>query len=418
MERLLYHLWINLLLGPKSEQLDILLNAFESAVEVYNAQRNDLRKVEGIKAYTIDRIMKNKSLDAAKAEILACRRMGVNILPSYSEKFPKRLLNIHCPPHILYVKGDIGDIDEELCISIVGTRKCTRYGAQVGRHIANGLAKNGVTVVSGGAKGVDTAAINGALDAYGRTIVVLGSGIDVIYPSENRRLFDEVSKNGAVITEYPTGTRPLPNHFPQRNRIISGLSQGTLIIEAPKGSGSLITANYALEQGRDVFAVPGDITQSNNEGSNELIKAGAYPVTDAKDILSQYEYFAPVMYENLKNRLEKEINRGTQYENNASKPEGKHRDVVSVSKEELKRALKIEDAKPERDVKKTSPDKDDSRYDELQKQIISLLRTQNMNVDELMVHLDKSVSEVNSALIALEMMGDIIKNVDKRYSIS
>ncbi len=193
------------------------------------------------------------------------------------------------PPFLLYLKGEVKKKDID-ALAIVGTRRATTYGKLITRRLARALARKGVTIVSGLARGIDTAAHQGALEVGGRTIAVLGSGIDIIYPGENKKLAEEIAKRGAVVSEYSLGTQPNALHFPQRNRIISGLSKGVLVIEAPLKSGALITADFALEQGREVFAVPGNITSPNSQGTNRLIKEGAKLVECAEDILEELEF--------------------------------------------------------------------------------------------------------------------------------
>lgn len=403
MDKLLYHLWLTLLLGAKNIELDLLLNAFDSAVDIYHASRDELCLVEGLTRDTIEIILRNKDLEKAKTEFAECLKSGIKLIPSYAKQFPKRLLNIYCPPHILYVKGDIGDIDEELCIAVIGTRDCSEYGSKVGRRMGQDLASFGVTVVSGGAKGVDTASVSGASEALGRTIVVLGCGVDVVYPAENRALFKNIVENGAVISEYPLHSRPLRHHFPQRNRIISGICQGVVVLEAPKRSGSLITAKYALEQGRDVYAVPGNITSPLSAGSNELIKEGAYLVTNARDIISQYKYFIPVMYDNLKNRFD----RGA-VSDEESLPSLKN--TRSLSKEQMKQSIALSE-------KKTLDDLNLDEYDDNQRKVLKLLAERDMNTDELLSQLDLTAGELNSTLINLEMLNVVVRKIDKRYSI-
>ncbi|MBR2743239.1 MAG: DNA-processing protein DprA [Clostridia bacterium] len=403
MDKLVYHLWLTLLLGVKSIELDLLLNAFGSAEEVYRKKRGELLSLGGLKSDTVERIIKNRDLDDAMDELYRCKKLGVKIIPSYSEKFPVRLLNIYCPPHILYVKGNLGNIDEELCISVVGTRSCSRYGLDSARFFGQGLAGLGVTVVSGGARGIDTAALKGAHRAYGRTIAVMGCGVDVVYPRENRDFFRAIATDGAVISEFPLGTPPAGANFPIRNRIISGLSQGVLVVEAPKKSGALITARNALEQGRDIFVVPGEIASEYCEGSNELIKEGAYLVTDARDIVGQYRYFIPVMRDNLNRRL-----RGEEFaddEETAPVPKKE----VSVSKEEAKKAV-LKEEEPKKSV-------DTDKYEGAEKEVLTLLIEGDMTADEMLAHVSVSSSELNTALITLEMEGIILKKLDKRYSI-
>jgi len=209
--------------------------------------------------------------------------LEVRLISFWDEDYPALLRNIHDPPALLYLRGQLTSKD---CFAIVGSRRATAAGQQLTRRIASGLADHGVCVVSGLARGVDGAAHRGALDADGSTIAVLGCGIDRIYPPENTRLFAEILRTNAIISEYPPGTPPLAGHFPGRNRIISGLSRGVLIVEATENSGSLITGDFALEQGRELFAIPGAVHHPNSRGTNRLLKEGAQLVTDAEDVLS------------------------------------------------------------------------------------------------------------------------------------
>ncbi|BCR06362.1 DNA polymerase [Desulfuromonas versatilis] len=207
---------------------------------------------------------------------------GVRILPLGDERYPALLRAIHDPPALLYVRGRLPDGE---ALAVVGARRASLSGQRFTREVCAELAGHGIAVVSGLARGIDTAAHQGALDGGGETVAVLGCGIDRIYPPENRRLFQQIERQGAVISEYPPGTPPLAGHFPGRNRIISGLCRGVLIVEAAEGSGSLITVDFALEQGREVFAVPGPINAPTGSGVNKLLKEGAQLVTEARDIL-------------------------------------------------------------------------------------------------------------------------------------
>ena len=202
------------------------------------------------------------------------------------EEYPELLRAIKNPPVELFVNGRIIPSDRN-AVAIVGTRRATYYGLQQCEKIAYDLAERGVTIVSGMARGIDSSAHRGALKAGGRTIAVMGTGHDQIYPSENRKLYDEISQSGAVISQFPIKTEPMPFNFPMRNRIISGLSRGVLVIEAPEKSGALITADYALEQNREVFGMPGNISSSKSSGTNALIKDGAKLVQDSDDILDE-----------------------------------------------------------------------------------------------------------------------------------
>ena len=216
---------------------------------------------------------------------------GIKVLTIDSVEYPGQLKNIFdCPP-VLYMKGDILE-EDKYAIGIVGTRMPTHYGKLHAENISAGLAKKGFTIVSGLARGIDSAAHKGALQAGGRSVAVMGSGLDVPYPPENYVLMQSLAESGAVVSEFPPGTGPNRENFPRRNRIISGLSMGVLVVEAGKGSGSLITANYALEQGKEVFSIPGNISSAVSRGTNELIKNGAKVVTGIDDII---EELAPVL---------------------------------------------------------------------------------------------------------------------------
>ena len=222
----------------------------------------------------------------AESECCAVMEKGIRIIDFLSREYPPLLLEIPDPPPFLYVKGEI--LEYEPAIAIVGSRHETSYGVQAANRLSAELADHGMTIVSGMARGIDTAAHKGALGAAGKSIGVLGCGIDVIYPPENRRLFEEMAEKGALVSEFPMGTGPLANNFPRRNRIISGLSLGVLVVEAAERSGSLITAQSALEQGREVFAIPGSITSGASRGTNRLIKQGAKLVESVSDIMEEF----------------------------------------------------------------------------------------------------------------------------------
>ena len=241
----------------------------------------------------------------AKEEIKKSEELSVNIYPFYSNDFPDQLRKIKEPPLILYVKGKIKDSDI-FSIGIVGARKCTEYGKAIARSFSNELATLGITIVSGLAYGIDASAHKGALEAKGRTIAFLGSGIDVIYPESNKFLYEKITENGSIISEFPMGTQPAPYNFPFRNRLISGFSLGIIVVEAEEKSGSLITAGFALEQGKDVFAVPGNITSTLSKGTNKLIKDGAIPLTDVSDILENIKEFKDLKKEEHKVKLSNE----------------------------------------------------------------------------------------------------------------
>ena len=264
-----------------------LVNAFGSPRTVLTASSADLREHGGVTERIAAAIAAHPWHEQAERELELARASGVSIITADDASYPEALIRTPDPPLFLYVRGCILPSDEK-ALAIVGTRTPTHYGLTATHRIAYDLGTAGVTVVSGLARGIDTQAHKGALAARGRTIAVLGCGIDVAYPPENRELMERIAASGAVISENPFGTQPESGYFPARNRIISGLSRGTVIIEASEDSGSLITADYAVKQKRMLFAVPGNIGSPTSRGPNSLIKNGALLVETAGDILSRF----------------------------------------------------------------------------------------------------------------------------------
>lgn len=268
-----------------------LIKAFGSAEAALGAGYDRLVSVGRVSEKRARSICEFNGHEKLESDIERVKSQGVKVVLKDSDEYPAALRDFHDAPLVLYMKGDIQE-EDRFAVSVVGTRKPTAYGVAVTEKISAELASMGLTVVSGLARGVDTAAHRGALRAGGRSIGVMGSGIDVPYPAENRLMMEKMADSGAILSEFPPGTKPLRENFPRRNRIISALSLGVLVVEAQSDSGSLITAGYALEQGKDVFSVPGNINSLNSRGTNELIKKGAKVVTGARDIV---EELAPVL---------------------------------------------------------------------------------------------------------------------------
>ncbi|MGI8424826.1 MAG: DNA-processing protein DprA [Chloroflexota bacterium] len=262
-----------------------LLEHFGSLAEAWRAPRHGLAEA-GLDRRSLDGVTQLRAQLEPARELERVRAAGVTVLTWADESYPALLKEIADPPPVLYVKGSLTS-DDAGAVAIVGTRRATVYGRDVAERIARDLASTGITVVSGLAKGIDTHAHRGALAGGGRTIAVLGHGLDTIYPSDNRRLAAEIEARGALISDYAIGTGPLAENFPPRNRIISGLSAGVVVVEADHTSGALITAKFALEQGRDVLAVPGPITAPSSRGCNQLIQDGARLITSAEDVLEE-----------------------------------------------------------------------------------------------------------------------------------
>lgn len=266
-----------------------LIEHFGSPQKVLAASFKELSSIPGLNKEAITYLNRKTSEIDIREDLKRLDELNGRIVHFRHPLYPANLQMIFNPPFLLYLKGEVKKKDID-ALAIVGTRRATTYGKLITRRLARALARKGVTIVSGLARGIDTAAHQGALEVGGRTIAVLGSGIDIIYPGENKKLAEEIAKRGAVVSEHSLGTQPNALHFPQRNRIISGLSKGVLVIEAPLKSGALITADFALEQGREVFAAPGNITSPNSQGTNRLIKEGAKLVECAEDILEELEF--------------------------------------------------------------------------------------------------------------------------------
>ena len=288
MSALKYWLWLTELPGLTNQTRLALLRHFPTPEDVYYADPEEVLLTEGITREQV-KLLEDKDCAGADRILADCQRLDLDLLTIQDAGYPNRLRNIYDPPCLLYVRGRLPAFDDEASIAVVGTRDCTPYGVSCAEKLGYGLAAGGAVVVSGLARGVDSAALRGALRAGGTVTAVLGNGLDVVYPPENQYLYEDVAAAGALISEYPPGTPPEAKHFPVRNRIMSGLCLGTLVVEAPARSGALITAGTALEQGRDVFAVPGPIDAPASVGCNRLIRDGAGLVSDAWDILGEYE---------------------------------------------------------------------------------------------------------------------------------
>jgi DNA processing protein len=269
-----------------------LIDRFQSPHRVFDATDEELLTVNGMTGKLISALRRHQEMDSIRHELDSASEKGFAIIPLTDPDFPPLLLQIPDPPPYLYAFGNLRSIKNP--IALVGSRNATDYGILTARRLSFDLVTHGITIVSGMAVGIDTAAHQGALLAKGQTVAVLGSGLNHIYPKENRSLFHEIASHGAVISEFPLNEEPRASNFPQRNRIISGMSLGTVIVEAAKQSGSLITARFAAEQGREVFAVPGSIQSFKSAGTHGLIKQGAKLVEHAGDILEELSPFISI----------------------------------------------------------------------------------------------------------------------------
>jgi DNA processing protein len=280
--------WIalNMIRGIGPRTANQLLDRFGSPAQVFAASRGAL-EASGVKPETVRELHDSEILERAGAEIERLEQLGATVITLEDEDYPPLLREIYDPPIALYVRGDLKRACERPCLAVVGSRRCSTYGINAAASLARDLAAQGLTIVSGMARGIDAAAHRGALEAAGLTVAVVGTGLETTYPKEHKKLEGEIAASGAVISEFPLGTPPLPQNFPYRNRVLSGLCFGVLIVEAAEHSGSLITARLAYEQGREVFAVPGNITSQTSFGPNYLIKDGAKLVQHWRDVIEE-----------------------------------------------------------------------------------------------------------------------------------
>lgn len=297
---LIHWIWYSLLPDVSSRQKRALLEHFSDPEDIFYT--DDFSRFPELSP-EMAKCLCTKDLKPAEATLCACVDKGIGILTFRDAAYPQMLRRIADPPMVLYYKGALPDMETRPVIGVVGTRKASAYGLSSARNLSREIAACGGLVVSGGAAGVDSQALIGAMDAKGRVIAVLGNGVDVVYPRSNRNLFEDITVSGCLVSEYPPGTQPRPWQFPQRNRIISGISHGVLVVEAPERSGALITARDAAEQGRDVFVVPGNIGVATCAGSNLLLQEGAGAVFSGWDIMREYQAQFPGTVENRKHSL-------------------------------------------------------------------------------------------------------------------
>lgn len=283
-----YWVWLSRIEKVGSVKKQKLLEKYRTPKNIWNAKEEDLIETEGIGKETAKQILKKEYRIGLEKYEKYMEENNIELIHIYDEYYPEKLKELYDKPIVLYIKGD-KTILNEFSLAVIGCREHTKYGEMVARDISSKIAEKGIITVSGLARGIDSIAHTETVKVHGKTIAVIGSGLDNIYPKENTFLANEIIKNGgAIVSEYIVGTKPDRMHFPARNRIISGLSNGIVVIEAKKKSGTMITVDFALEQGKEVFAVPGNILSQNSEGTNELIKQGAKMVTNIEDILEEF----------------------------------------------------------------------------------------------------------------------------------
>ncbi len=397
MDNLKLWVWLTSKRFIDAQKITALLSRFDNIKEIYEADLYE--DVEGIGLREKRELLK-KSLDGAEKIIEKVRVLGARIVTIEDEKYPEPLREIEPPPYVLYMKGEDIDFKKELAIGVIGTRECTDYGRVAAEHLSYEMAATGVTIVSGMARGIDSIAAVSALKAGGKTVAVLGSGIDIVYPPENDELMKAIEENGVVITEYPPSCPPYPQNFPKRNRIISGLSKGILVVEAGKPSGTFSTVEYAKNYGREIFAVPGGIFREKSEGTNEMIKRGALLITSTGDILERF----PLEASTLK------------------RPEKKSVIVRIIEKKKKKKKkikkIKLKDLEEIPEINISVEDNRFSGLSEKEKTVIRPLLKRTMHIDDLARETNMDIRELNSILPVLEMMGYINKIQGNQYRVN
>ena len=397
-----YWIWLQNALGAGA-RTDELLAYFKTPEEMYKAGEYEWR-LSGLLTQKKIEYLKNSSVEKTTEIINECRNKGYKIITPNDNLFPNRLKNLSDMPLVLYGMGDCSVLNDTVSLGMVGTRNASNYGIETAQKLAFLLALSGVTIVSGGALGIDSEAHAGAMLAKGRTLAFLGCGLSVNYLAENASLRRAITRYGAVVSEYSPFTPASKTTFPTRNRLISGVSLGVVVVEAGVKSGSLITANYALEQGKDVFAVPGDIVRSSFDGANYLIKNGAKPIFNAEDVLSEYEYLYGDLIDlsNAKTTIA-----SIPYVNYRKKK--KNPQSVEVKKVENKIKANEPPVKPI--SKKALPDDISNEA----KIVYSALNEQGVHIDDIVRVTNLKMNIVLSSLTELELYGFVELESGKKY---
>lgn len=394
---LVHWIWLTCLSGLSCAEKKYLLQRFRDPESIYGATEAVLDTVEGLSPRAVKSLLQ-KDLTQCRQIIRECTEKNIQILTYGDGAYPERLKNIPDPPLVLYYKGTLPDWQNVPMIGIVGTRKASGYGLQMAYRMGYQIASCGALVVSGGAEGVDTEAMQGALQSGHRLVAVLGFGADVVYPAKNRALFQTVEKQGCLITEYPPGTPPHSWHFPQRNRIISGLSSGVLVVESPEKSGAMITARLAMEQGRDVFAVPGNADSVSCAGSNGLLRERAIAVFTGWDVVREYETLYPDRLRRFDGKPDLLVSQSFMVAQPKPVPDKK-----SIDKDEKSRYSVINNARPD--------------LTQEQQAVLTCLSDTPCPVEAVLAQLSMPAGKVMSILTLLAVKGIVQNHPGGRVSI-
>ena len=407
----LHWIWLATRAGLGDRGRMALLQRFADAEDIYYAAAVEYAQVEGLSAEAVSSLQE-KSLTEAEQILADCRRENIHILTWQDALYPKRLKNIADPPVVLYYKGSLPQVDALPCIAVVGTRSASAYGMSTAKRMGYQIAACGGITVSGVASGIDAMAMRGALSAGAPVIGVLGCGADVVYPVSNRALYADTQRQGCLLTEFPPGTPPLGWNFPRRNRIISGLSCGVLVVEAPEKSGALITARQAADQGRDVFVVPGNIDVPSCKGSNALLRDGAIAVSSGWDVMSEYQAQFPGKITENRADCRQNVYPGEMEQaqpllvaQKPKQPEKKQRRTIFRKKKEIDNTA----SSPYIDADKPRP-----ALSADEEKLLSCIGADSMLVDDVISASDLPAGQVLAMLTMLEIKGVITRLPGKR----
>ena len=394
----LYWIWFTTALGIGHRKAKQVYEEYEDIADLYHGKEPEWRSSGIFNETEIKKLMR-ANINDAKLILRTCEKMGIHLITMESENYPEAFRELHDPPAVLYVKGKLPDLDNILSITVVGSRKATAYGVKNSYHISYNLAKYGVTIISGCAVGIDAAAHNAALKVGGLTVGFVGCGLDVDYPKGTMAMREEIAQKGALISEYPPGTPALGRNYPQRNRMLSIISKGVLVVEAGYPSGALITAKFASEQGLPVFAVMGNIDSPMSKGTNDLIKDGAVPVSDFRDILNYYPNLYSVSAEDPEFSEEEE-------EIFAVPVKGDLPDNIGEKK--VKKAEERGKAAPAEAFHR------DVELDEFAAKVYEAIDAKPIHIDELAAKISAPLFKLLPVITELEIQG-LIQNVGGRF---
>ena len=397
MSNKLYWVWAQNALGiSASVKSDEIVSYFGNAEKLYYAGEYEW-KISGI--FTNGQInkLKSTSLDSAEKIVAECEKYKIKIVTPDDDNYPSMLFKLPNLPLVLYVRGDLDCLKNKIAVAMVGAREASDIGVRIARLLSASLSRSGAVVISGAAKGIDSAAHTGALNVGAKTVAVLGCGFGTDYLPENEPLRREIAHHGALVTEYPPRTPALGRNFPFRNRIISGLSYGTIVIEANERSGSLRTVNHAIEQGRDIFAVPGDITSSMNMGTNKLLRDGAKPVFNAMDVLEEYAERYPDLLDMKKIETVLKMDQTPMY-----------------TSEKVEKKEQTENKKKTAFVKPAAP----KGISDTAKLVFDSFTQETMQAEELILKTGLSTVDFLSAMTELEILRYVEPLAGKNYKIT